>query len=282
MALDGHVDVVVVGFGVAGAAAALAAAHAGSRVLVLDQTPLSEYRLTGSRRPRELLRAGLRAAAREAGAEVRPRTRAHELLVAGGEVCGLGYATPVSRAVGARHRWLRAAANLAPRRLRPRLENAAETLWRDGFLVGEVDCSSVVLAMDAGHWDFVGPATWSAARAGLAAVEARPKRSRWPELPSGDPTPELAVRAWCAEREPAPEADAHTVAHTELGVDEETGAVLVGGSVPVPGLYAAVRTCHAGADDPGAHAVMTAGRRAGSSAVNAGDGRYGTRIRAVG
>ncbi|WP_304523710.1 hypothetical protein [Actinocorallia sp. API 0066] len=275
MALDGHVDVVVVGFGVAGAAAALAAAHAGARVLVLDGAPLAEPWLHAPRAVRAavLLRSGLRAAVREAGVDIRAQHRAHELVVAAGEVCGLGYAAlPRRSAATVGHRWLHGLGKVAPA-----LGRAADAVWAARFDVGELACSSVVLAVDARHWEFVGPATWTAARGRLGEEHETPKRARWAERDAGADTPELAVRRWCADRDTVP-----VTRQPALAVDEETGAVLMGGRPAVPGLYAAHAPHRADAAPPDAHAVMAAGRRAALSAVSEIDARHGPGIRAVG
>ncbi|WP_106402653.1 FAD-binding protein [Actinocorallia populi] len=274
MALDDRVDVVVVGFGMAGAAAALAAAGSGASVLVLDQSPLSwgGAGFTRAARHRALLRAGLRAAAREAGAKVVAQCRAHELMTVGGRVCGVGYAElPRRGAAAAGDRWLRRLGRLLPARPAAVVDRVGEAVWDSGFRVGEVEASAVILAMDSRHWEFVGPAAWTAAREHRAQPgSARP---RWPErLPDG-PTPELAVREWCASRE----AGEPVAYQAELRVDEGTGAVLVGGAGPVPGLYAAPGRAHAG----GVRRSMMAGLRAGDAVVSAlAESRQG-RLRAV-
>ncbi|RAY16996.1 hypothetical protein DPM19_02190 [Actinomadura craniellae] len=272
MSLNGRVDVVVIGFGVAGAAAALAAAAADARVLVLDQGVPAERRLLASRaaRSRDALRTGLRAAALAAGVEVRAQFRVHELVVDAGQVSGVGYATLPPRGIAAAgHRWLQRAGDRAPAGIAPVLTRAADAVWQSVLVVGEVGCSSVVLALDPRHWEFVGPAMWTAARTGLgggvpaAPAWPRPLRAVPATETGAGPTPELAVRTWCAARE----TPAFTAAgQTELRVDETTGAVLVGDDQPVPGLYSAVQPHRAGADsEPGA--VLAAGKRAGLGAL---------------
>ncbi|WP_228638384.1 FAD-binding protein [Microtetraspora sp. AC03309] len=273
MSLDEHVDVVVVGFGVSGAAAALAAAEADARVLVLDQrVPVEGRRVaSGADRSRDELRAGLRAAARAAGVEVRAQSRVHELVMDAGQVCGVGYATlPAGGAAAARHRWLQRVGDRVPAFAAPVLARAAETVWRAGFRVGEISCSSVVLALHPRHWEFVGPAMWAAARVGSGAgvsMEAA-RRRRADTVPSTAvcvwSTPELTVRTWCALREPASSA---AVQQAELHVDEMTGAVLVSEGRPVPGLYSAIRTRHTGPSDQRTCAEVIVGRRAGLGAV---------------
>jgi hypothetical protein len=278
MALDGHADVVVVGFGVAGAAAALAAAYADARVLVLDWSVPSERGFGASRaaRSRAAVRTGLQAAARAAGVEVREQCRVHELQVDAGKVCGVGYATVPSNSTGATgHRWLRGMAGRAPAGLAPTFTRAAEAVWRSVFRVGETSCSSVVLALDPRHWEFVGPAMWSAVR-GRPAVAASPTPTptrRLRVIPwTGEvavQTPELAVRTWCASRDSYDplETSGAVARQGELCVDEATGSVLLSGDEPLPGLYSAVVPRHSHAADPGA--ALRAGRRAGQGAAGA-------------
>jgi hypothetical protein len=206
--------VVVVGFGPAGAGAALAAAGAGARVVALSGRPVD---------------GAAQALALAAGVEVR-RAVAGELDVQLGRVVGVGYAAPpevtdcplcdCSTA---------AAARCAP--------------------AGHLACAAVVLAVDAGHWDFVGCAVWSAVRDRAPAVPA--------PGPVGRITPELAVRRWCAERDAGPAAAA---AQAPLQVDG-TGAVTVGGDLPVVGLYSAVPA------EPGGPPDVDAARRAGVAAA---------------
>lgn len=242
MSLNSHVDVVIVGFGVLGAAAALITAETGARVLALDRNVRTGHRPLSSRaaRSRDALRAELRAAAVDAGVEVRAQCRVHELAVAAGRVVGVGYATlPAEGRAAARYRRLQAMSDRAPARLAPALARAADAVWPSVFRVEEVGCSTVVLALHPRHWEFVGTAVWAAAharrRAQSVPAEARPAEAR--------PTPELAVRMWCATHEPvAPGMDRQG----ELCVDEGTGRVLVGGGHAVAGLFSAVRTHRTG------------------------------------
>jgi hypothetical protein len=245
MRLDGHVDVVVIGFGMNGVASAALAAQAGARVLLLDQgIPGKRKRPASSRaaRSREALRTDLWRAARAAGVEVRAQCRVHELMVDGGKVCGVGYAMlPSGGIVPAGHRLLRTMSHRLPERFAPVAVRAADAVWRSTFRVGEVGCFRVVLALSPRHWEFVGPATWAAAR-GLDA--GRPRATRSPRRlcavvaadAGGRPTPELTVRAWCASRD----AMAPAAATKELSVDEATGEVLVSENRRVRGLYTAV------------------------------------------
>ncbi|MFC5746339.1 FAD-binding protein [Actinomadura rugatobispora] len=237
MPLPRNADVVVVGFGVAGAAAALAAARAGARVTVLDRgvptaRPLA---LSRSARSRRALRSGLQRAALAAGVAVHPRCHVHELMMDAGRVCGVGYAAPPS-------------------------DGGAATARLAETIVGEVGCSSVVLALDPRHWEFVGPAVWSAARASGDA-DGPP--------PTARPSPELAVRTWCAAREAGAAAASR---QAELGFDAATGAVLMGAGLPVPGLYSAVG---------GRAADPAAGHRAGRGAALETARRSGAELRSV-
>ncbi|OLT21643.1 hypothetical protein BJF79_15320 [Actinomadura sp. CNU-125] len=63
MSLNSHVDVVIIGFGVLGAAAALVTAGTGARVLALDRNVRTGHRPFSSRaaRSRDDLRAELRS-----------------------------------------------------------------------------------------------------------------------------------------------------------------------------------------------------------------------------
>lgn len=235
MSLYEHVDVVVIGFGAAGAAAALAAVDRQMRVVVVDQGVPADRRIGRLRRGRT--RAGtstLRAAVRAAGVEVRPRCRVHELVMDAGTVRGVGYATLPPRGFATTgHDWLRRMSGLAPSPVAPMLTRAAESLWPSDVLVGEIACSAVVLALDPRHWEFVGPATWSAAWASRLGDRPAPAGA---ERAGVRPTPELEVRQWCASRDPR-----GAVPQSELRVDDVTGAVLVDDGLPVPGLYSAVR-----------------------------------------
>jgi hypothetical protein len=273
MTPDTDVDVVVIGFGVAGATAALSAAGAGARVLVLDQGTASRRGEPGRRdepRRRELGR--LRAAALAAGITLRAPCRAHELRTEGGRVCGVGYAALPPGGLAARaHRFLRWVSD------RTRLAGpgrAADSLWAARFVVDEVRCPAVILAMDPRHWDFVSAATWSATCA--AARDPAARAAGWlgrpgpawpaagqagpatPELPTPElPTPELAARRWLAKGA----ATRPAAQPAELLVDPMTGAVLVTAGQVVPGLYSAVPrpACPGGA--------ASAASRAGYGAV---------------
>ncbi|MFJ3779733.1 FAD-binding protein [Streptomyces sp. NPDC090075] len=261
---DLDVDVVVVGFGTAGAAAALAAAEEGARVAVLDRTVRSRRRFAAARLVRSAP-AGVRAAALAAGVELRPGCQVHELAVTAGEISGVGYSTLPATGTAARaHRWLRASERLAPAVVTPPLLRAADAVWRSAFLVGEVACSSVVLALAPRHWEFVGPAVWTAARTagrtGTAVPTPRSRRLRTvPSMATAAlPAAELPVRRWCAGQ------DASSTGQEDLEVDEESGAVLIGERL-VPGLYSAVSLT-----DPGTvrfERAFAAGRRAGQGAA---------------
>jgi hypothetical protein len=287
MSQDPQVDVVVVGFGLAGAAAAIAVADVGARVLVVDCGVPTGRRLLASRsaRRRGALRAELRAAALAAGAEVWTQCRVHELVVEAGRVCGIGYAVlPGQGSAATGHRWLMKARGQTPAIAESLLGRVAEAVWGVRFEVGEVGCSSVVLALAPRHWEFVGAATWSAVSAEPGS--GPPSRRALPGRPSvvGSedggirPNPELAVRTWCAAHEGTVPAAG---ALTELGVDVASGAVLLNEDRPVPGLYSAVPVRHAnnagsepgpvisGAERAGRGAADMAARRSGAATLSA-------------
>jgi hypothetical protein len=165
------------------------------------------------------------AAACAAGVEVRSGAAA-ELVVEGGRVTGVGYLAS-DRPAG-------------------------------------VTCSSVVLALDAVHWDFVGPAVWSIVR--TSAVDRRPPdpgRSSRLGLVGPDhtrPEPELVVRRWCADGEAGSAAAAN---QRPLQVEESTGLLMISEQLPVPGLYSAV-PARSGAS---AERDIGAARRAGRAAA---------------
>jgi hypothetical protein len=206
MSLHHEMDVVVVGFGLPGAVAAIEAATAGARVRAL----------AGRR-----VHPDLRTAAEAVGVEVLTGAVAHELAADGGQVTGVGYALP--------------------RR------------------VADVTCSSVVLAVDARHWEFVGTAVWSITRA--RQCSARPRRRSHLHLVE---EPELAVRRWCAEHAAGPSAAA---GQSALYVDESDGAVLTGDGQPVPGLFAALPARSGSAADLDVPTVIAAAGRAGRAAA---------------
>ncbi|MEV6162537.1 FAD-binding protein [Streptomyces sp. NPDC052052] len=259
-----EVDVVVIGFGVAGAAAALAAATGGARVLVLDRrSALTEHARRSSSGPSAC--AVLRSAARAAGVTVRGACRAHELVTDVRQVRGVGYAElSARRTTAAAYRCLDRLGDL-PMRSAPVFARAADRVWQSDFLVGEVACASVVLALDPGHWDFVGPAMWAAARSARREAGPGPATRRLRVVGPGEtapPTPELSARLWCAQRDAAADQG-------ELRVDDATGAVLVGGEPAVAGLYSAVPTGRPTAAPRGHRAVIAAGVRAGQGAADA-------------
>lgn len=259
-----EVDVVVIGFGVAGAAAALAASTGGVRVLVLDRrSSLSEHARRSS--PGTGACAVMRSAARAAGVRVRAASRAHELMADVNQVRGVGYAELSGRrTVTAAYRCLDRLGD-RPMRSAPAFARAADRLWQSDFGVGEVACSAVVLALDPGHWDFVGPAMWAAARAvrrgARPATVARRLRVVRPDE-TAPPTPELSARLWCAQHDLA-------ACQGELRVDDATGAVLVGGEAAMAGLYSAVPARGTVAAQRGHRAVIAAGVRAGQAAADA-------------
>jgi hypothetical protein len=269
MPLGENFDVVVVGFGVAGALAAAAAADAGARVAVLDGHGVIACRRPARRRPvrapiaaaglSRLVHRRLRSAARRtlspraarvaalaAGVEVRPQTVVHELLVEGGQVSGVGCATMDPRTLsGARYWWLDRLRGWAPRQswtLGRAVNRAAESTWQKASSVEEIRCSAVVLGMDRSHWDFVGPAVWAATACsgrarGVAPLRGGPRLSAASAaVTTPAPTPELAARAWCAAQEPCA---TNAGGLGELVVDRASGAVSAGDERAVPGLYAA-------------------------------------------
>jgi hypothetical protein len=267
-------DVVVIGFGTSGAAAALAAAQAGARVLVLEgRNVFARRRRLSSPARRASPRGALRADALAAGVELQTGTTVHELFVDGALVTGVGHSTVDPRtSAGARLWWLnqlRACAPRLPRRLERAANRAAESLLQQASSVGAVRCSAVVLGMDRSHWDFVGPAVWAATSSArrtrdIVSPAAPSRRLTMVPATSGPvPTPELAVRSWCAAQE-ASDAGARWLG--ELHVDRISGAVLVGDGDALPGLYAAVPDLlgwHQG--DP--TRIVAAGRRAGRAAA---------------
>lgn len=268
MSLDGQVDVVVIGFGVAGAAAALAAADTGARVLALEQRSLVRKHWRGTS-PRARSRSALRFAALAAGVQVRPLSRAHELLMDADNVRGVGYAAlPERGSTSVVYRWLDQLSDRATHSGVPSLARIADRIWQSAFMVGEIACASVILALDPRHWDFVGPAMWTASRSAKApetvstAAPMRHLRLVAPEEGKVGPTPELSVRLWCAQSEAGVPTPGQ---RRELRVDEETGAVLIGDGVPVLGLYSAMPTEGEGR---GCGLALTAGTRAGRRAAD--------------
>ncbi|GAA2120849.1 FAD-binding protein [Actinomadura napierensis] len=243
MGPSGRVDVVVIGSGMSGLASAVVSAKAGARVLLLDQDVPVRRRLISSRadRSREALRAGLWRAVQAVGVQVQVHCRAHELVMDGGKVSGVGYAMLPSRgAASTGYRLLRRMNAKVPERFGSVLDRAADSVWRSAFDVGEVGCLRVVLAMDPRHWEFVGPAAWAAARGLDAGAQAQPENLRrlraiGPADGDGRRTPELAVREWCASHDAAASASLLE----ELSVDKTTGAVVVSEGWRVRGLYTA-------------------------------------------
>ena len=279
-------DVVVVGFGVAGAAAAVEAARAGARVLVLDRRAVvvrpgaraagtvdgaagAPVRVRRRSRPRTAVPplSALRAEALAAGVEVRRQAAVHELVVEAGRVTGVGYAAiDVLTPAGARYWWLDRLSRWTPRLsagLTRTLRRTAEALWHDASEVGTVSASAVVLGTDQAHWDFVGPAVWATSLSGPAAARRRRLSLVADEAPAA--SPELVARAWCAREAGAgPAVDVHA----ELGVDRATGQVRVGEGDPVPGLFAAVaEPRHGEGVGAGEAPLVAAGRRAGRAAA---------------
>ncbi len=292
MSVPDSYDVVVVGFGVAGAAAALEAARAGARVLVLDRRGVLvrpgalapgrdpdgapagagvrvRRRLRSRPRPAVPPLPTLRAEALAAGVEVRRQAAVHELVVEAGRVTGVGYAAmDMLTPSGARYWWLDRLSGLTPRLsagLTRTLRRAAEALWHDASEVGAVSATSVVLATDRAHWDFVGPAVWAAGAARPAAASSTRRRLSVVAQGACVPTPELEVRAWCA-RETGVGASPDALA--ELRVERTTGRVCVGKGA-VPGLFSAVPEPGARGEVPPAGSALLAatGRRAGRAAA---------------
>lgn len=278
MSLDGWVDavdVVIIGFGVAGAAAAVAAAGTGARVLVVDRRGAPCGR-NWRRSPEARTQAALRAAARAAGVEVRAHRRAHELVMDGDRVRGVGYAAPSEHKAGAvAFRCLDRLDKSGSSSARA-FARAADRVWQSDFRIGEIGCASVVLALDPCHWDFVGPAMWAAARSARGPVGMPPVSRRLRVVgaeetgaePKAEPTPELSARMWCAQRDATATVRCD---QRELRVDAATGAVLVGGEPGVLGLYSAVPADGgetSGSVSASAHGrAVAAGMRAGGEAA---------------
>jgi len=249
MAQTDRVDVLVVGFGLAGASAAIEAAEAGAGVLVLDKLPLDSS--TAGRRPRGVgrsggdgLRAEMRRTALEKGVRVRPQATVHELLVEGRRVIGAGYAAiGPDTAEAAWHRRLYRMSLQARRTsaiVRDVFTEAAERLWEESFEPGTVECAAVVLATPPSEWEFVGASLMPVLAADeRASTSARPVRF--------------------------PAAPVHRTPLPALRVDPAGGAVSSAGGWPVPGLFSAT----AGFADhcPTDAEVVAAGRRAGRACL---------------
>ncbi|PAK24547.1 hypothetical protein CJD44_21940 [Streptomyces sp. alain-838] len=303
MSLAGNVDVVVVGFGIAGATAAWEAARSGAGVLVLDgRSPLFRRRSwfgaldrspapsTAAHRSRAAAWASLRAArlqaqtaALAAGVRVRAPATVCELLVDGGCVTGVGYSALEPRSTAAlTHSCL----NLTADGLRKRgagglgraLTERADGVWERASVVESTACASVVLAIDPSGWEFVGPAVWASVRAaerGLAqphpwARAAVPGTGRGGVDSLKPAGTELSVRLWCASQSGGRRG---VDGQAELRISRETGAVLTGDGHAVPGLYSAVRhTAYADFAGTGVEAVgkkAAGARRAGRAAAAA-------------
>ncbi|MEU9269067.1 hypothetical protein AB0E04_26940 [Streptomyces sp. NPDC048251] len=295
MSLAGNVDVVVIGFGIAGATAAVEAADAGARVLALDGRgalrphsstlhmfdrppafPIRLRRLPRAAQARaHAARAEARSAALAVGVRVRTSATVCELLVDGGRVSGVGYAAlDASSATALRYSCLNRVAerlqSSRPGSLGRALGERAEEVWERESAVESTTCSSVVLAIDPARWDFVGPAVW-------ATVRAAERSDSGPETPArrANPSPvgggseflnpaptELTVRAWCATQSGGGTTD-------RLHIGRATGAVLTGDGHRVPGLYSAVPSERAGISVTDVETVdrkIATGRRAGRAA----------------
>jgi hypothetical protein len=270
MSLQWDVDVVIVGFGAAGAAATLAAASAGARVLVLDEGAHRAGRWPAGDAQR---RAALRA-----GARVRRHTSVHELFVEAGRITGVGFAAlRAGSLTAARYRWLRREGERAPGMLGEVAGRAADRLWLQTFGVGSVRCSAVVLAVDPLRWDFVGPAVWSAHAADQGSAAAGRRENLClvhPEaLAPPDAGRELVVRRWCADRGSGPGA---APTQHELRVDERSGAVLAADGRCVPGLFSAVPV------STGSVLALADPAAAGRGAVRAGERRIRPHLTSMG
>ncbi|HVW44616.1 MAG TPA: FAD-binding protein [Amycolatopsis sp.] len=236
-------DVLVVGFGPAGASAAVEAADAGADVLVLDKLPL-ETALTGRhsrvhRSAADGLRAELRRTALEHGVRFRPQATVHELQIEGRQVIGAGYAAiGPETAEAAWHRRLYRMSMHARQSsdiVREVFTEAAERLWEESFVPGTVECAAVVLATPPSEWDFVA--------ASLMPVVA-------------------ADRHACAMLAPA---QSQRTALPVLQADPASGAVSIAGGWPVVGLFSAAPGVSG--RPPTDAEVVAAGRRAGRACV---------------
>jgi hypothetical protein len=257
MSSAGDYDVVVIGFGPAGVAAALEARAAGARVLALDRRGFIA-RAHGAPPVRSM----------SADVEIRTQTVVHELLVEGGRVTGVGCAT-MDRWTpsGARYWWLARLSEWAPRLSRTlgrAAARAADSLWQEASEVEEIRAGAVILAMEREHWDFVGPAVW-ATTAGVGCPEraGEPRRHLRLVTEEAPPSPELKVRSWCSAQ-----TSGTGVGLGELSLDRASGALRSASGVAVPGLYAALPEQLAPTDSAlEAGRARAAGRRAGRAAA---------------
>jgi hypothetical protein len=201
----------------------------------------------------------------------------HELVVGADQVGGIGYAAlPERGATAVAYRWLDRLSDGAAHSVARALARVADRIWQSGFLVGEITCASVVLALDPRHWDFVGPAMWSATRSrketGTSSSAGSPRHLRLlaPEEAEVGPSPELSARLWCAGREAVALAPGQ---RRELRVDDATGAVLIGAEPTVSGLYSAVPTGRSTSTESDCGGALIAGTRAGRQAADSAAGR---------
>lgn len=252
------VDVVVIGFGVAGAAAARTAAERGASVLVIDSdAPRVRRRMTsaahgrpasGSRLglpwiPRARARYEARAAALAAGARVHPRAWACELVVDGHRVVSVGY---VALRSGSAEAFAYSCLSWIPRclgrtgMLGPAVDERVDALWREASLVESVPCSSVILAIDLPHWDFVGPALWATSRAATRRGPVSSARNAFlsiiPELSPERDLGELRT----AGRDSVTRLDGASDQRITPYLRHADRAVLTCDGLEVSGLYAAV------------------------------------------